>query len=213
MCCKVGAPPTFFCCRKVLSVTVESGGVRARKSLCRIANQGMSGERANHRELTMATETERLWKECEDYLAAEELELDDLEIVGSGRKVIRITIDAEDGLGVDRLARVSRALSRLLDESDPLEDSYTLEVSSPGLERKLRRARHYEKSLGSDVKVKSNVEIDGARSHRGVLESMDEKGFVMTVDGTSRRIDFEQVQSARTVFEWKRTPKPGQKSG
>ena len=161
----------------------------------------------------MATETERLWKACEDYLAAEELELDDLEIVGSGRKVVRITIDSNGGVGVDLLARVSRALSRMLDDSDPIEGAYTLEVSSPGLERKLRRPRHYEKSLGSDVKVKSNVEIDGSRSHRGVLESMDEKGFVMTVDDATRRIDFEQVQSARTVFEWKRTPKPGQKSG
>lgn len=161
----------------------------------------------------MATEIDRFWHSCEEYLAAEKLELDDLEIVGSGRKIVRITIDAEEGVGVDRLARVSRALSRMLDESDPIEDAYTLEVSSPGLERKLRRPRHYEKSLGSDIKVKSNVEIDGLRSHRGVLESMDEEGFVMTVDDGSRRIDFEQVQSARTVFEWKRTPKPGQKSG
>ena len=161
----------------------------------------------------MATETERLWQVCEDYLAAESIELDDLEIVGSGSRMVRITLDAEGGVGLDRLARVSRALSRMLDEEDPLEGSYTLEVTSPGLERRLRRPRHYEKSLGADVKVKSNVEIDGARSHRGVLVSVDEEGFVVKVDESSRRIDFEQVQSARTLFEWKRTPKPGQKPG
>ena len=130
---------------------------------------------------------------------------------GSGPRVIRVTVDSEEGVGVDRLARISRALSRMLDESDPFAGPYTLEVSSPGLERRLRRRRHYEKSLGSEVKVKSNVEIDGARRHRGVLESVDDEGFVMTVDTELRRIDFEQVQSARTVFEWKKAPPPGKK--
>ena len=161
----------------------------------------------------MTSGTEQLWKVCEDYLAAEDLELDDLEVAGTGNPIVRVTVDAEGGVGVDRLARVSRALSRLLDEEDPFEGSYTLEVSSPGLERPLRRPRHFEKSLGSDVKVKSKVEIDGARNHRGVLESVDGAGFILTVDGSPRRIDFEQVQSARTVFEWKKAPKPGQKSG
>ena len=161
----------------------------------------------------MATQTEMLWEACEKYLAAEDLELDDLEIAGKGPAVVRVTIDADGGVGVDRLARVSRVLSRMLDETDPFEGAYTLEVTSPGLERKLRRPRHYHKSLGSDVKVKSKVEIDGARAHRGILESVDEEGFVVTVDNTARRIDFEQVQLARTVFEWKKTPKPGKKSG
>lgn len=161
----------------------------------------------------MATRTEMLWEACEKYLAAEGLELDDLEIAGSGPRVVRVTIDANGGVGVDRLARVSRALSRMLDESEPFEGPYTLEVTSPGLERRLRRPRHYEKSLGSDIKVKSKVEIGGARSHRGILLSVDEEGFVVTVDDAPRRIDFEQVQSARTVFEWAKASKPGKKSG
>ena len=158
----------------------------------------------------MSGATEQLWRTCEDYLAAEDLELDDLEVAGSGTRVVRVTVDAEGGVGVDRLARVSRALSRLLDEQDPFEGSYTLEVSSPGLERALRRPRHYEKSVGSDVKVKSKAEIDGARNHRGTLQSADEDGFVLQVDGADRRFGYEQVQSARTVFEWKKAPKPGQ---
>lgn len=161
----------------------------------------------------MATRTEMLWEACEKYLAAEGLELDDLEIAGSGPRVVRVTIDASGGVGVDRLARVSRALSRMLDESDPFEGSYTLEVTSPGLERRLRRPRHYEKSLGSDIKVKSKVEIGGTRSHRGILLSVDEEGFVVTIDDAPRRIDFEQVQSARTVFEWAKASKPGKRSG
>ncbi len=161
----------------------------------------------------MVTETDRLWQACEKYLAAEALELDDLEVAGNGPRVVRVTVDAEESIGVDRLARVSRALSRMLDEEDPFEGAYTLEVTSPGLERRLRRPRHFEKSLGADVKVKSKVEIDGARSHRGVLVSVGEEGFVVTVDGSERHIDFEQVQSARTLFEWKKAPKPGKKSG
>ncbi len=161
----------------------------------------------------MTTATEQLWRVCEDYLAAEHLELDDLEVVGSGPRVVRVTVDAEEGVGVDRLARVSRALSRLLDESEPFEESYTLEVSSPGLERALKRPRHYEKAIGREIKVKTRDEVAGARTHQGTLAAVDPAGFEMTVEGEARRMTYEQVQSARTVFEWKKTPKPGQKSG
>lgn len=161
----------------------------------------------------MTTATEQLWQVCEDYLGAEQLELDDLEVVGAGPRVLRVTIDAEGGVGVDRLARVSRALSRLLDESEPFDGAYTLEVSSPGLERELKRPRHYEKAVGREVKVKTRDDIAGARNHRGVLHTADGEGFVLEVDGDRRRVEYDQVQSARTVFEWKKTPKPGQSSG
>lgn len=161
----------------------------------------------------MTTATEQLWQVCEDYLAAEQLELDDLEVVGTGPRVVRVTVDADGGVGVDRLARVSRALSRILDESEPFDDPYTLEVSSPGLERALKRPRHYEKAIGREIKVKTRDEVDGARTHQGELASVHDGGFEMTVDGGGRRLAYDQVQSARTMFEWKKTPKPGQKSG
>jgi ribosome maturation factor RimP len=155
---------------------------------------------------------ERLWAVIEPYVAAEGIELDDLEIVGKAPGVVvRVTLDAEEGVGVDRLAEVSRRLSRLLDEEDPFESAYTLEVSSPGLERKLRRPRHYEKAIGRNVKVKSRSEIDGSHSHRGVLAVAGEEGFVLDVEGDNREISYGDVVSARTVFAWEKAAKPGER--
>lgn len=155
---------------------------------------------------------DRLWAIIEPYVAAEGVELDDLEIIGKAPGVVvRVTLDSEEAVGVDRLAEMSRRLSRLLDEADPVDNSYTLEVSSPGLERKLRRPRHFEKSVGRDVRVKSKVEIGGEYSHRGVLRDTDANGFVVEVEGEGRTIAYGDVVSARTVFVWEKASKPGKR--
>ena len=160
----------------------------------------------------MTSVVDRLWAVVEPYVAAEGVELDDLEVVGKAPGVVvRVTLDAAEPLGVDRIADVSRRLSRLLDQEDPISSTYTLEVSSPGLERKLRRPRHYEKSVGRDVKVKTRVEIDGERNHRGVLTQADEDGLVVDVDGSTRKIAYGDVVAARTVFVWEKAAKPGKR--
>ena len=160
----------------------------------------------------MSGTVDRLWAVIEPYVAAEGIELDDLEIVGKAPgAVVRVTLDADQPVGVDRLAEVSRRLSRLLDDEDPLASSYTLEVSSPGLERKLRRPRHFEKSVGRDVKVKSRVPVAGDHSHRGVLTEVGSDEFVVTVDGEDRHIAYGDVVSARTVFVWEKAAKPGKR--
>ena len=160
----------------------------------------------------MTGAADRLWAVVEPYLSAEGVELDDLEIVGKAPGVVvRVTLDAPDPLGVDQLADLSRRLSRLLDDEDPISSSYTLEVSSPGLERKLRRPRHYEKSVGRDVRIKSKSPVDGDHSHRGVLVEAAEEDFVVEVDGSGRRIAYREVVSARTIFEWEKASKPGKR--
>ncbi|HEX9856094.1 MAG TPA: ribosome maturation factor RimP [Acidimicrobiia bacterium] len=149
-----------------------------------------------------------LWGIIEPYVAAEGVELDDVEVLGSGSaQIVRVTIDAPEPIDVDRIARLSRGLSRMLDSEDPIEASYTLEVSSPGLERRLRRSRHYEKSVGRELTVKTTVPVEEMTSHRGVLVCADEKGFVIAVDDTKRRIEYVDVASARTVFVWERGAK------
>lgn len=146
-----------------------------------------------------------------DYLGAERLELDDLEMLGQGRgRILRVVIDGPE-VGVDHLAELSRGISRLLDHESDLDGSYTLEVTSPGLERKLRRPAHYRKSVGKEITVKTRTEVEGLRRHEGVLVASDDDGIVLEVDGKSRRIEFDQVGSARTVFRWERAPKPGKK--
>lgn len=156
--------------------------------------------------------TESLERLIGDYLEAERLELDDLEIAGQGRgRVLRVVVDGPD-VGVDHLAALSRGLSRMLDHESDLDGSYTLEVTSPGLERKLRRPSHYGKSIGKEITVKTRSEIHGEHRHEGVLTASDDTGFVLEKKGESVRIELEDVRSARTVFRWERAPKPGKKA-
>ncbi len=158
----------------------------------------------------MGDTAERLWQVVEPYVAAEGVELDDIEVTGNGTSgKVRITVDGDEPVGVGRIAQLSRGISRLLDENDPFTGSYTMEVSSPGLERKLRRPRHYEKSIGAQVKVKTRPEIAGEHVHSGTLVGVEERGFVIEIDGSERHIDYEDVTSARTVFVWEKQPRPG----
>jgi ribosome maturation factor RimP len=154
---------------------------------------------------------DRLWKVVEPYVTAEGIELDDLEVLGQGpRKIVRVTVDSTDAVDIDHIARLSRGIGRLLEESDPFPGAYTLEVGSPGLERSLRRPHHYEKSLERTVKVKTYAPIDGAKNHTGVLTGVAEDGITVDVDGDPRVIAFGDIASARTVFTWEPGAKPGQ---
>jgi len=155
---------------------------------------------------------QRLWELMAPYLEAEGVELDDLDVRGRGAgRVVRVLVDAEGGVDVDHIASLSRSLSRLLDDEDPVTGSYTLEVGSPGLERSLRRPDHYRKSMGREVVVKTREPIDGAHSHRGILASFTDGGATVRVDDADRLIPLDQVTEARTVFRWEKTPKPGRK--
>lgn len=154
----------------------------------------------------------RLWEPLERYLAAEGIELDDLELAGSGRgRVLRIMVDAPGGVDVDRIAGLSRGMSRLLDEVDPIAGPYSLEVSSPGLERRLRRPAQWQKAVGREVRVKTAVPVGERRSWNGLVDSVDEAGFQLD-DGTSTvRIEYADVETAQTVFTWEKAPKPGRR--
>lgn len=154
---------------------------------------------------------DRLRQLIEPWLEAESLELDDLEFVGSGRaRVLRILVDAEGGVDVDRLADVSQGLSRVLDQDPSLTDSYQLEVSSPGLERRLRDPRHYIKSVGREIRAKVETP-EGTRTLSGILVGADYDGILLEVEGTEMNLGYEDIVTARTVFRWEPSPKPGKK--
>jgi ribosome maturation factor RimP len=156
------------------------------------------------------TTVEQIWDVVEPYLAAEKLELDDLELIGRGpSRTLRVVLDTPDGRpDLERISEVSRGLSRLLDTATELEGPYQLEVSSPGLERKLSRQSHYQKSLGREVVVKT-----ASGTLRGVLTKAHEDDFELRTETDERTIPYQQVVSARTVFRWERAPKPGQAKG
>ena len=100
----------------------------------------------------MASVVERVREIVAPLLAARGLFVDDVEHKGSA---LRITVDREGGVDLDAIAEATRVVSRALDEDDPVPGSYTLEVSSPGLERPLRTPAHFARAVGTAVKVKT----------------------------------------------------------
>lgn len=144
---------------------------------------------------------------------AAEVELVDVELAGG---VLTITVDREGGLDLDSLAGVTRRISRLLDEADPVPGRYTLEVSTPGLERKLRTPDHFRRAVGQLVNVRTVAGTEVGRRLRGTLVAADDQGITVgpdpdAPDGPERTVRHDQVERARTVFEWGPTPKPGSK--
>lgn len=156
----------------------------------------------------MASVQDRLWDRIDPYVAAEGVELDDIEILGGGQ-IVRVTVDAGDPIGVDIITELSKGIGRLIEEDDPFSGSYTLEVSSPGLERKLTRPNHYRKSIGANVKVRTFAAVDGEKNHEGALVSADEGGFTVDIEGTERKFQYGDVSSARTIFVWEKGARPG----
>jgi ribosome maturation factor RimP len=155
----------------------------------------------------MTTVTD-IWTVVEPYLAAEQLELDDLEMLGRGPgQLLRVVVDGE-GVNIDRLAEVSRGISRLLDNETGLSDAYRLEVSSPGLERNLRRPSHYRKAEGREVVVKV-ADGDLKTTLRGIVTEAGDESFVVETEGGTKTVGYEDVLTAKTVFRWEKAPKPG----
>ena len=124
----------------------------------------------------------------------------------TGRRILRVSVDREGGVDLDTISGVSERLSRRLDlEGFAADTPYSLEVSSPGLERALREPRHFERSVGQQVKVKTAEPIQGRRVHEGALVSADPEAIVIASEGGELRVRYEAIDSARTVFEWGRT--------
>lgn len=129
------------------------------------------------------------------------LDLYDVEQHQSG---LRVLVDRPGGIDIDAIAELSRAVSRALDEADPVAGKYTLEVSSPGLERPLRRPDHFAGAVGEQVSVKTVPGTEGDRRVTGELLAADDEGITVA----DRRLTYDQVLSARTLFDWGTTDKP-----
>ncbi len=139
-------------------------------------------------------------------LADQELDLYDVELVGG---VLKVVVDRAGGVGLDEIARFTRGLSHLLDEHDPIKGHYTLEVSSPGIERRLRTAAHWRGAVGQPVKVKLRAGVAEDRRLTGTVADADEDAATITTDDGTTVVIYADVESARTVFVWPGQPKPG----
>jgi ribosome maturation factor RimP len=120
-----------------------------------------------------------------------------------GRRILRVTVDREGGVDLDTIAELSERLSRRLDlEGFAGDAAYSLEVGSPGLERPLRSPRHFQWSVGQQVKVKTVEPVQGRRVHEGALVSADAEAIVVASAGGELRVPYADIASARTVFAW-----------
>ena len=127
-------------------------------------------------------------------------ELADLEVkLGGKNGVVRVFIDHPDGIGLDDCEKVSLAVSALLDVEDPLPGQYNLEVSSPGLDRKLTKVEHFQRFKGEIVKVQMRFPIEGRKRFRGTLMSSDDENIVVEVDGESHSLPMATIDIARLV--------------
>jgi len=127
-------------------------------------------------------------------------ELADLEVrLGGKGGVVRVFIDKLDGIGLDDCEKVSRAVSAILDVEDPVPGNYELEVSSPGLDRKLTKVEHFQRFMGQTVKVSLRFPKEGRRRFRGTLVSVDDDNIVVEVDGESHSLALSMIDTARLV--------------
>lgn len=128
----------------------------------------------------------------------------DVEFVKEGaRRILRVTIDHEDGITIDDCERMHRAIDPLLDEADPIDTAYDLEVSSPGIERDLRTDAHILASVDEVVDLRFFAPVNGQKSLRGILAGLDDTGAVrVEVDGEVRTFERGAIAKISTVFEF-----------
>lgn len=138
----------------------------------------------------------------------DDLKLELVDLVYAGGR-LKITIDHEDGLGTERLTKATRMISHEMDLQDPINGSYTLEVTSPGVERPLRTAAHYARSIGEEVALKLKPNDEKLRRLKGVLKASDENSVTISNDDGEHTLSYDQIAKANTVFDWGPGPKPG----
>ena len=147
---------------------------------------------------------EQVWQFSEPVVESLGCSIWDVEYVREGGEwFLRLYIDKDGGVGIDDCEAVSRAIDPILDERDPIPESYTFEVCSAGIERVLKRPGDFQRFLGESVAVKLYRARDGAKEHIGVLTAYDENGAV-TIETPAGSLTFEKAEIAqcRLHFEF-----------
>lgn len=123
--------------------------------------------------------------------------------IGQKNPTLQIMIDRLDGkdITVEDCATASRAVSAVLDEKDPIKDQYSLEVSSPGLDRPLTKIEHFKRFSGYEARIETAVEVEKRKRFKGVLGNVDEQNRVhIDVDGTDYAIAFDDISKAKLIL-------------
>ncbi len=131
-------------------------------------------------------------------------ELVGYEVVPQGRQMIfRIYIDSPTGLTIDDCGKVSSQVSAMMDVADPIQGRYSLEVSSPGIDRPLFELGHYQRFVGSRVKIKLHVPINRRRQYKGVLKRVEGDNIYLLMDDTGEEVElpFSAIEKANVIGE------------
>jgi ribosome maturation factor RimP len=164
-----------------------------------------ASDRSNERQVSNVTTIEQI---AASVAADSDLTLYDIEQRGG---VLAVLLNRQGGVDIDTLANASRALSRRLEADGLLPDSVTLEVSSPGLERKLRTEEHFLGAVGQRVTLTTSA--DGGARLVGTLTSVADRRAQLTDDeGVTHDLSIDSIDRARTVFEWGGSPPPRSQS-
>ncbi len=126
-------------------------------------------------------------------------ELVGLEFIRARVSTLRVYIDSEEGITVDNCADVSHQVSAVLDVEDPIPGLYNLEISSPGLERPLFKAEHYQRFIGEDVSLVLRMAMQNRRKWQGIIKSVDGEMITVTVDGKDEVFALSNIQKANLV--------------
>ena len=145
----------------------------------------------------------QVWELATPLVVDEGLEVFDIEFRREGQGwVLRLFLEKEGGPSLADLTRVSRQLSDLFDVHDILQRAYTLEVSSPGVNRLLKRPEHFNRYVGEKIRIRTREMIKGRRSYLGLLKQTNEEGVVLLQDGMEVVIPYPLIERANYEYQW-----------
>lgn len=148
----------------------------------------------------LSAKERKLLEALEPQATAHNLEIVTVEVVGSRKApTIRVYLDCEGGIGFDELAASQKWVGELMDELDPFPGAYTLEVSSPGIDRPLRTPQHFERFAGEKVQVTLMQPHEGRAKWTGILKGMKEGAVLVEVEGQEFALPFERIKKAHVI--------------
>lgn len=151
----------------------------------------------------MAKIEDLVLKMAEPFAKNEGVEIYDVEFKKEGKDwFLRVYLFSQEGITIENCEAVSRALSDELDKTDPIEQSYYLEVSSPGIDRVLSKDKHFEGALGEKIDVKLFEALNGEKTISGILEKYEGKTIYLKLEEETLKIEKNKVSQARVSFEF-----------
>lgn len=143
----------------------------------------------------------KIFELIDPVVTEEECDLLEVEfVVESGNNILRVYIDKPEGVNVDDCSRVSGAIEDLIEVEDLMPAKYNLEVSSPGLNRPLKKKKHFEQVIGQLIQVKTFEKIENRKNYKGILEGLDDKELNILIDNQRFAVPFEQIRKANLVY-------------